>query len=270
MSTENAPDSSIQTSTIEVNENNAVKNTLDTTEEPQQEKIEVTTEDIPVTTENIVTEVNKDLAMGEDNTGVSQEIKEEIKEETKVENSPSLLPSSDSTAEGEKAVDNDKVEKENNDDKEENEEEGEGEEESDKKETKKKGGKRKGKKGKRNSTPKKEGDNSNNTPNNRRRSSRNKNSKDDVENSPAKKQKVEDDEDEEMEEDNKLYCICRKPYDGSFMVACDSCLEWYHPTCIGSTEEKLKKMKKYICDKCKPSSAPDHGSGLPFFFFYFV
>jgi len=130
----------------------------------------------------------------------------------------------------------------------ENEEEEEEGEEEEKKGTKKKGGKRKGKKGKRgsaNSTPKKED-------NNRRRSTRNKGKEDD----PTKKQKIDDDEDEDMEdeEDNKLYCVCRKAYDGSFMVACDSCLEWYHPSCIGFTEDKLKKMKKYICDKCKPNS----------------
>ena len=33
-----------------------------------------------------------------------------------------------------------------------------------------------------------------------------------------------------------VYCVCRQPYDAlRFMIGCDSCLEWYHPECIGLT-----------------------------------
>jgi hypothetical protein len=39
------------------------------------------------------------------------------------------------------------------------------------------------------------------------------------------------------EDPNKLYCVCRKPYQpGVFMIGCDVCLEWYHGDCVGVQE----------------------------------
>jgi hypothetical protein len=41
----------------------------------------------------------------------------------------------------------------------------------------------------------------------------------------------------QVDEPDKLYCICRKPYvNGVFMIACDSCQEWYHGECVGIKE----------------------------------
>ena len=32
----------------------------------------------------------------------------------------------------------------------------------------------------------------------------------------------------------RLYCVCRRPWDGQeFMIACDSCHEWFHAGCVG-------------------------------------
>jgi hypothetical protein len=31
----------------------------------------------------------------------------------------------------------------------------------------------------------------------------------------------------DRELDTKLYCLCRAPDDGTFMLACDRCSEWY-------------------------------------------
>merc|ERR1712226_1647121 len=28
-----------------------------------------------------------------------------------------------------------------------------------------------------------------------------------------------------------LFCVCRKEDDGTFMIGCDECEEWYHPRC---------------------------------------
>lgn len=30
------------------------------------------------------------------------------------------------------------------------------------------------------------------------------------------------------EEEEVVYCICRKKYDGSFMICCDGCKDWFH------------------------------------------
>ncbi|KAK0586724.1 hypothetical protein LWI29_011387 [Acer saccharum] len=47
-----------------------------------------------------------------------------------------------------------------------------------------------------------------------------------------------------------LYCICRKPYDGRAMIACDQCDEWYHMDCI-----RLRYSPKiFICAACKPEA----------------
>ena len=63
----------------------------------------------------------------------------------------------------------------------------------------------------------------------------------------AKKQKIEE---QIAVVDTQLYCLCRRPDDGTFMVACDTCPEWYHPICIGIPEVELQAMTKYICVKC--------------------
>lgn len=45
------------------------------------------------------------------------------------------------------------------------------------------------------------------------------------------------------------YCVCRQPYHG-FMIACDSCEEWYHGPCVGVTQEQAEKFDKYVCVRC--------------------
>ena len=48
-----------------------------------------------------------------------------------------------------------------------------------------------------------------------------------------------------------VYCICRKPDRGDFMIQCDTCTEWFHGTCVGVTPQDALYMKKY---KCPPYS----------------
>jgi len=51
---------------------------------------------------------------------------------------------------------------------------------------------------------------------------------------------------------DQLYCVCRKPYDPEiFMIACDSCDEWYHGSCINLTEDQAADIKTYICQNCR-------------------
>ncbi|XP_037935979.1 nucleosome-remodeling factor subunit NURF301 isoform X3 [Teleopsis dalmanni] len=50
----------------------------------------------------------------------------------------------------------------------------------------------------------------------------------------------------------KLYCICRTPYDDTkFYVGCDLCSNWFHGDCVKITEEASKKLSEFICDDCK-------------------
>eukprot|EP01132_Coremiostelium_polycephalum_P005543 gene5543-6902_t len=52
--------------------------------------------------------------------------------------------------------------------------------------------------------------------------------------------------------DERLYCICKRKYDSkTFMIACDKCDEWYHGECVNISEKDAKKIKSYVCIKCK-------------------
>ena len=60
------------------------------------------------------------------------------------------------------------------------------------------------------------------------------------------------DEDDE-EDDDQLYCICRKPDDHSVMIGCEGpCEDWFHTRCVGMNEEKMKLVYKWYC-KCSLS-----------------
>ena len=45
-----------------------------------------------------------------------------------------------------------------------------------------------------------------------------------------------------------VFCTCRKPDDGKFMIACDGpCGDWYHGACVGINAKEARKMDKYLC-----------------------
>ncbi|KAK0419078.1 hypothetical protein QR680_013943 [Steinernema hermaphroditum] len=50
------------------------------------------------------------------------------------------------------------------------------------------------------------------------------------------------------EEEEKIYCICRRPHGDRDMVECDWCEEWYHWDCIGFTKEQF--VGDFRCWKC--------------------
>ena len=48
-----------------------------------------------------------------------------------------------------------------------------------------------------------------------------------------------------------LYCFCKGPDDGSFMIQCDGCDEWFHGNCVGVTPGEGMLIDKYFCPFCK-------------------
>lgn len=55
-------------------------------------------------------------------------------------------------------------------------------------------------------------------------------------------------DDEDYDEDDQLYCICRKPDDHRMMIGCDGpCAEWFHLDCVNMNEEKVALVSKWYC-----------------------
>ena len=54
-------------------------------------------------------------------------------------------------------------------------------------------------------------------------------------------------EDDDMD-DGELFCICRKPDDHTWMIACDGgCEDWFHGRCVNMDERDGNLIDKYIC-----------------------
>ena len=47
-----------------------------------------------------------------------------------------------------------------------------------------------------------------------------------------------------------LYCHCRRPDDGKFMIQCESCENWFHGRCVGMNREKSKRYPNWRCAEC--------------------
>ena len=62
----------------------------------------------------------------------------------------------------------------------------------------------------------------------------------------------EDGGQEETSDDNAQYCICRKPDNHTWMIACDGgCEDWFHGKCVDMKEEDGNLIDQYICPNCK-------------------
>ncbi|KAJ3016518.1 UNVERIFIED_CONTAM: PHD finger protein 3 [Siphonaria sp. JEL0065] len=52
------------------------------------------------------------------------------------------------------------------------------------------------------------------------------------------------------ENGERVYCICRGPDNGKFMISCDVCKDWYHGSCVNITERMGQSIKFYECPYC--------------------
>jgi ribosomal protein L21E len=60
-----------------------------------------------------------------------------------------------------------------------------------------------------------------------------------------------DSEGEDVEDDDdRLYCVCRKPCGGRFMILCDFCDEWFHGSCVNVTPTEALEIEKFKCRRC--------------------
>jgi COMPASS component SPP1 len=51
----------------------------------------------------------------------------------------------------------------------------------------------------------------------------------------------------DYDEEAELYCICRKPDNHTWMIACDGCDDWFHGSCVDMKEENAQLVDKYFC-----------------------
>src|ERR1700721_2676315 len=49
----------------------------------------------------------------------------------------------------------------------------------------------------------------------------------------------------------QLYCVCRKPDQGTWMINCESCNDWFHGSCVSLEESDEPLIDTYICSVCE-------------------
>nr|CAD1819850.1 unnamed protein product [Ananas comosus var. bracteatus] len=40
----------------------------------------------------------------------------------------------------------------------------------------------------------------------------------------------------------------------TFMIQCEECSDWYHPSCVGMKIEEAKKLEHFFCESCSPEN----------------
>ncbi len=62
------------------------------------------------------------------------------------------------------------------------------------------------------------------------------------------------------ERDSGPYCLCRGADDGTPMICCDTCNEWYHTRCVKLTARSARLLDEYYCPKCEPSNTNNNNN----------
>ncbi|KAB8072994.1 hypothetical protein BDV29DRAFT_158019 [Aspergillus leporis] len=76
--------------------------------------------------------------------------------------------------------------------------------------------------------------------------------------SAAKEEEENDEDDEVSTDDNTPFCICRKPDNHTWMIACDGgCEDWFHGKCVNIDPKDADLIEQYICPNCK-----EQGKGM--------
>ncbi|EEQ28121.1 Set1 complex component spp1 [Microsporum canis CBS 113480] len=66
--------------------------------------------------------------------------------------------------------------------------------------------------------------------------------------------KLNSDDDENYDE-SALFCVCRKPDNHTWMIACDGgCEDWFHGRCMNIDPKDADLIDKYICPTCETKS----------------
>ncbi|KAI9089454.1 hypothetical protein DFS34DRAFT_639274 [Phlyctochytrium arcticum] len=53
------------------------------------------------------------------------------------------------------------------------------------------------------------------------------------------------------EDGERVYCTCRQPDTGKFMIQCDNCEEWFHGKCVDLTKKVGQQLSTYHCPQCR-------------------
>jgi len=56
------------------------------------------------------------------------------------------------------------------------------------------------------------------------------------------------------------YCLCRGPDNGSPMICCDTCNDWFHLRCVKISVKAARTVDKYVCPNCSPNLSPNSGN----------
>ncbi|KAK0547710.1 Transcription factor bye1 [Tilletia horrida] len=65
----------------------------------------------------------------------------------------------------------------------------------------------------------------------------------------------QDGDDDDEDDDQAVYCICKAKDDGSPMVECGLCEDWFHLRCVGLSKRAVDKLKSYVCPPCTAKMA---------------
>lgn len=49
----------------------------------------------------------------------------------------------------------------------------------------------------------------------------------------------------------KHYCLSKEANPKGLMVLCSECNDWFHPQCVGISEDIAKRVHLFICLECK-------------------
>ena len=54
-----------------------------------------------------------------------------------------------------------------------------------------------------------------------------------------------------IEDKGCRHCLCGGANDGTFMLGCDKCEEWFHGRCVGVNKETGNTLENWLCPRCK-------------------